>query len=60
MRNRKFEAWFAKQSNLPLTDVQQMWKGKTYQSYRYFIELAYDAWCAALGFIHDVGEEGEA
>ena len=53
MRNTKFEAWFANESGIPLKTVRKMWDGKTYESRMYFIELAWAAWCAALGFIPD-------
>lgn len=50
MRNRKFEAWFAKHNDLDLDYVAEMYDGETYRSYDYYVELAWAAWCAALGF----------
>jgi hypothetical protein len=50
MRNKKFEAWFAKWAELNEERVADMWNGKTYEDYRYTVEAAWVAWCAALGF----------
>ena len=59
MRNSNFEAWFARRTRLPLSDVQQMWTGKTYESHSYFVEIAWEAWCSALGFIPSASPEDE-
>lgn len=50
MRNRLFERWFANRLGCPVSDVQSMWTGSTYESRSYHVELAWAAWCAALGF----------
>ena len=50
MRNPKFEKWFAKWVDLDPEQVENMWDGRTYEHYRYHVEMAWAAWCAALGF----------
>lgn len=53
MRNKKFEQWFAKYNNLELSRVEDMFDGETYTSWDYHVELAWAAWCNALGFLKD-------
>ena len=48
-RSKRFERWFAERNDLALSDVQRMWNGDTYTSYRYHVELAWAAWMEALG-----------
>lgn len=48
MRSPRFEAWYAKHTNLNLAEVASMWQGDTYTSYDYFVELAWAAWCEAV------------
>lgn len=50
MRNGRFEAWFAKRVGLAAPDVAAMHDGRTYTSHSYHVELAWAAWCEALGF----------
>jgi hypothetical protein len=50
MRNRNFERWYARRIKVPLLEVEAMWDGSTYTSYNYHVEIAWSAWCAALGF----------
>lgn len=50
MRNKKFEAWFSEWAEIDEDQVSDMWNGKSYESYRYTVESAWAAWCAALGF----------
>lgn len=49
-RNKKFEDWYARYLNVELTYIQEMWDGSTYTSSVYHVEIAWAAWCAALGF----------
>jgi len=55
MRSKRFEAWFAEENDIPLDRVAAMHDGRTYRDWDYHVELAWAAWCAALGF-----EEGAA
>jgi hypothetical protein len=52
MRNRRFEAWFARRNDLPPETVAAMWDAekRTYTDYKYHVEFAWEAWCTALGF----------
>lgn len=50
MRHRGFEVWFARRIGLSLRKVQEMWDGETYTSREYLVEIAWAAWCGALGF----------
>ncbi len=50
MRSRQFEAWFAKHNDIPLDRVACMYGHGTYTDWDYHVELAWAAWCAALGF----------
>lgn len=50
MRNKRFEAFFAKRIGLHERDVAAMFNGQTYVSSSYHVEVAWAAWCAALGF----------
>jgi hypothetical protein len=50
MRNKKFEAWFSKWVGISEDRVSDMWNGKSYESYRFTVESAWAAWCAALCF----------
>jgi uncharacterized membrane protein len=55
MRSKRFEAWFAHHNGIPVEEVEAMFTGRTYESWDYYVETAWAAWCAALGF-----EEGAA
>lgn len=48
MRSVRFEAWFASWNNLLDEDVELMWDGETYTSYRYHVEIAWAAWQQAV------------
>lgn len=52
MRNRNFEQWFARHICAELRNVEAMWcrHARTYTSRSYHVEMAWAAWCAALGF----------
>lgn len=50
MRNKRFEAWFARRIGVSQGEVAQMFDGTTYTSREYYVELAWAAWCEALGF----------
>jgi hypothetical protein len=50
MRNQRFEQWFSRHVNVPLSEVRAMFDGRTYRSYDWHVETAWAAWCAALGF----------
>ncbi len=52
MRSKQFEEWFAKHNDLPSSRVRAMYDtySRTYTDYDYHVELAWAAWCAALGF----------
>ncbi len=52
MRSRQFEAWFAKHNDIPVRDVEAMYDihDRTYKDWNYYVELAWAAWCTALGF----------
>ncbi len=52
MRSRRFEEWFADHNDIPLDRVEAMYDtySRTYTDYDYHVELAWAAWCAALGF----------
>ena len=51
MRNKLFEQWFAKYNDLDPSGVADMWNGETYTSWDYHVEIAWAAWCNALGFL---------
>lgn len=50
MRSRVFEQWFSRHVGIPLETVRVMFDGHTYRSYDWHVEIAWAAWCAALGF----------
>jgi len=50
VRSRRFEAFFAKRIGASADLVAAMFDGSTYRDYNYHVELAWAAWCAALGF----------
>lgn len=56
MRHRGFEVWFARRNDLSLQQVQEMWDGDTYRSHNYHVEVAWAAWCGALGFDTESGD----
>lgn len=58
MRNQKFEAFFAKRHELSPARVAAMFDGRNYRDYDYHVELAWAAWCTALGF--EVPEDAPA
>jgi hypothetical protein len=53
MRNKHFENWFAKYNDIHPSDVADMFDGDTYTSRKYYVEIAWAAWCNALGFMKD-------
>jgi hypothetical protein len=50
MRNKRFERWYAKHIGEGVSRVSQMYNGETYEDWDYHVEVAWAAWCAALGF----------
>lgn len=53
MRSERFEAWFADRNDLSLQVVANMWRGGTYKSCDYLVELAWAAWCEAINGVRD-------
>lgn len=49
MRSERFEKWYAQCTGLHHSEVRDMHDGKTYASCSYQVEMAWAAWCAALG-----------
>lgn len=52
MRNKRFERWYARHIAVAPGAVAAMWSRheRTYISRSYYVEVAWAAWCAALGF----------
>lgn len=50
MRNKRFEQWFADYNDIPADRVAAMFNGSTYEDWDYHVEVAWAAWCTALGF----------
>ena len=46
-RSKRFESWFSRWAGLDLEIVESMWNGEYYRSYKYNVEPAWAAWCAA-------------
>jgi hypothetical protein len=47
-KSKRFERWFAQHSGTTRERVSDMWNGETYRDYRYYVEIAWAAWIAAL------------
>lgn len=52
MRNKRFEQWYADRIDEPADRVAAMYDddARTYRDWDYHVEIAWAAWCAALGF----------